>query len=73
MRPESGILFQLSLSHELEQFGSLHMRALIKYIGRSGIRTRHPCALGQPRYKWVILASYDTTCNSNLEKYMILT
>ena len=32
------------LSHEFEQFGSLHMCALRIYIGRSGTRTRYPWA-----------------------------
>ena len=39
------------LSHEFEQFGSLHMCAPRKDVGRSGIRTRYPRALSQPRYQ----------------------
>ena len=42
---------RLSLSHEFEQFGSLHICASIKHIGRRGILTRYPRALSQPRYQ----------------------
>ena len=39
------------LSHEFEQFKSLHMCAPRKDIGRSVTRTRYPRAPGQPRYQ----------------------
>ena len=41
------------LSHEFEQFGSLHMCmcAPRKDIGRSGTRTRYPQSPSQPRYQ----------------------
>ena len=43
---------QLSLlSHEFEQFGSLHMCAPKKDIGRSGTRTRYSQSPSQPRYQ----------------------
>ena len=41
---------RLSLSHDFEQFGSLHMCAPREDIGRSGIRARYPRTLSQPRY-----------------------
>ena len=43
------------LSHEFEQFGSLHMCAPRKDIGRSGTQTRYPQTLSQPRYQCAIL------------------
>ena len=52
----NGTRIRLILSHEFEQFGSLHMCAPRKYIGRSGTRTRHPRALSQPRYQWANVA-----------------
>ena len=39
------------LSHDFEQFGSPHLCAPRKDVGRSGIRTRYPRALSQPRYQ----------------------
>ena len=40
------------LSHEFEQFGSVHKPIVHrKYIGRSGTRTGYPRALSQPRYQ----------------------
>ena len=44
----------LSLSHDFDHFGSLHMWAPRKDIGRSEIGTRYPRALSQPRYQWAI-------------------
>ena len=44
------------LSQEFEQFGSRHMCAPRKYIGRRATRTRYPRALSQPRHQWAILA-----------------
>ena len=42
---------RLSLSQDFEQFGSLYMCAPRKDVGRSGIRTRYPRALSQPRFQ----------------------
>ena len=42
---------RLSLSHDFEQLGPLHMCTPRKDIGRSGTRTRYPRALSQPRYQ----------------------
>ena len=42
---------RLSLSHDFEQFGSMHMCALRKDIGCSGIQTQYPRTLSQPRYQ----------------------
>ena len=53
-----GYTFRLSLSHESEQFGSLHMCASRKDICQSGSRIWYPRALSQPRYQWSILGPY---------------
>ena len=49
-----GYVFRLSLSHEFEQFETLHMCAARKYMDRSGTQTRYFRALSQPRYKGAI-------------------
>ena len=64
------------LSHEFEQFRSLHMCAPRKHIGRSGTRTRYPQAPRQPRYQWAILTPrhiYTSKWTKSLLKVISVT